>query len=82
MPLEDLLRTLAETPDLPGAACMAHREVFDRCTAKAAKPSSYARAIQVCADCPALPKCRAWVRSLPPRKRPEGVTAGVIRPGR
>jgi WhiB family redox-sensing transcriptional regulator len=79
----DLLRTLTDTPNLPGAACVEHRDIFDACLGKAAgRPLTYTRAIRVCARCPALRECFAWVSSLPASERPYGVTAGIVRSGR
>jgi hypothetical protein len=76
----DLLHIVADTPDLPGAACVEHRDIFDACTGKAAgRPSTYPRAIRVCAHCPVLHRCSEWIASLPPSGRPYGVTAGLIR---
>jgi hypothetical protein len=74
----DLLHTLATTPDLPGAACTSHRDVFDACTDRRAR-FTYRRAIRICAACPVLLQCSAWISSLPPAERPFGVTAGRIR---
>jgi WhiB family redox-sensing transcriptional regulator len=82
MSVAELIATVITTPDLPGAACMEHLDLFDACTSKAAGPYAYASAIEVCCQCPALPPCRRWVTGLPPRKRPVGVTAGIIRAGR
>ena len=40
----------------------------------------YAReqALQLCAACPCLQRCRDWFTSLPKRDRPHGVVAGVL----
>jgi hypothetical protein len=79
----DLLHAIATTPDLPGAACVGHLEIFDACSSRAAgRPGTYARAVRICATCPALTACRAWVLSLPSRERPPGVTAGLVKPWR
>lgn len=82
----DLLHAIvSSTPDLPGAACARpeNRALFDATTGKAAgRPGTYAKAIQVCASCPALLQCRSWIAGLPPLKHPVGVTAGVIRRSR
>jgi hypothetical protein len=79
----DLLHIIATTPNLPGASCTQHLDIFDACTGKAAgRPGTYARAVKVCATCPVLQRCRAWVIGLAPRERPPGVTAGLIRPSR
>ncbi len=78
----ELLSALAATPDLPGAACVREREVFDACLERGAGYRLYPLAIRVCAKCPALAACRAWVSTLPPGKRPYGVTAGLTRRAR
>jgi hypothetical protein len=78
-----LLRELAATPDLPGAACAepTARDVFDAATDKRAR-TAYAKAIRICAGCTQLRACRRWLLSLPPAQRPPGVTAGLIRRSR
>jgi hypothetical protein len=78
--LADLLDAIAAAPDLTGAACRAHPEVFSVTMGKGAgRPGIYERAIHVCTSCPVLTACTAWVESLPPSQRPPGVTAGIIR---
>jgi hypothetical protein len=74
----DLLHTLATTPNLPGAACVSHRDVFDARTDRRAQFTNR-RAIRICAGCPVLLECSAWISSLPLSERPFGVTAGRIR---
>jgi hypothetical protein len=73
----DLLHTLAGTPNLPGAACVTHRDIFDACTHRGAH-RIYRHAIDICAGCPVLAQCSAWITSLPLSQRPFGVTAGRI----
>src|ERR1700740_1975493 len=78
----ELLSALITAPDLPGAACVAERDLSDACLerqAGRAYGSVYARAIRICARCPALAPCAAWVDSLPLNERPFGVTAGRVR---
>ncbi len=74
----DLLRELAATPDLPGAACVAEREVFDACLEKGCS-HAYPLAIRICSGCAALRACSAWIESLPIDERPHGVTAEIVR---
>jgi hypothetical protein len=76
-----LLPTLADTPNLPGAACVDHRELFDACIERGAS-LSYPLAIKVCLGRPALTPCRCWVTSLPVGRRPLGVTGRLVRTGR
>ena len=66
-------------PNLHGAACADHRDLFDACFTRKAGPATYARAVEICAGCPVLTQCAAWVTDLPPRQRPFGVTGGVFR---
>jgi WhiB family redox-sensing transcriptional regulator len=78
--LADLLGAIAAAPNLDGAACREHPEVFTATMGKAAgRPGVYARAIAVCRGCPALAPCTLWVNGLAPSDRPYGVTAGTIR---
>ncbi|HSS24738.1 MAG TPA: hypothetical protein VLL82_10130 [Mycobacterium sp.] len=79
MSVAQLIATVVTTPDLPGAACVDHLDVFDACVDRGAT-FAYDQAIQICASqCPALAACSRWYHSLPDRKRPYGVTAGQIR---
>jgi hypothetical protein len=72
----ELVLTLA--PDLPGAACVAHRDVFDK-TVEPGGARHYAAAIQICTTaCPAFTACKAWIEGLPRSRRPFGVTGGLI----
>ena len=78
--LADLLGAIAAAPNLHGAACREHPEVFTATMGKAAgRPGVYARAIAMCQACPALAACTTWVDSLPASDRPTGVTGGIIR---
>jgi hypothetical protein len=79
----DLLHAFADTPDLSGALCARaeHRAVFDAAMNRGAA-LSYERAKTICAQCPPLTPCKAWVESLPRSKRSLGVTAGKIRSAR
>jgi WhiB family redox-sensing transcriptional regulator len=73
----DLLDALATTPNLRGAACTGHRDLFDAAVAAKGRPGElHTQAIAVCAHCPALQRCEAWITRLPPRQRPHGVIAG------
>jgi hypothetical protein len=76
--LDLLANLLADAPDLPGAACVDQREVFDA-TAAAGANKFYDRAIRICSGCPALPQCRSWASGLRPGKPPFGVVGGLVR---
>ena len=69
-------------PDLPGAACVQRRDVFDEAAMPAAGEYTHHRAIRICDSCPALAACRAWIESLVLTERPVGVTAGLLRRAR
>jgi hypothetical protein len=72
----ELLHILAG-PDLSGAACVAHRDLFDA-TAAPGGDKLYPQAIQICEQCPALDPCRRWLSGLPRSQKPFGVTAGRV----
>jgi hypothetical protein len=72
--LDDLLEALAGAPNLPGAVCVGEHEIFD----ETEDPGIIDLAIRACHHCPALLACRSWYESLPPTKRPPGVTAGQL----
>ncbi|WP_094287663.1 hypothetical protein [Mycobacterium lehmannii] len=77
-PVGDLRRFLASVPALPGAACKGRGPLFDGET-----PADRIRAERLCRDaCPSLGRCRRWVGSLSPSRRPTGVIAGKFREGR
>jgi WhiB family transcriptional regulator, redox-sensing transcriptional regulator len=73
----DLLTELLAGPDLHGASCINHRDLFDA-TANKGAHGVYPRAIKNCAGCPVLAACRAWVVSLPRDQAPRRVVAGLI----
>ncbi|BBY38472.1 hypothetical protein MMAN_26060 [Mycobacterium mantenii] len=77
MALGDLLLAI-HAPELTGAACKGRPEVFDAQPPKTAdRGYLHTRAKWICLrKCPALAQCRAWLESLPPSQRPEGVVAG------
>lgn len=72
----DGLMALAESvPPLPGARCKGRGALFDGETI-----ADRIRAERICTDeCPALGRCRRWVASLSPSRRPSGVVAGRYR---
>lgn len=76
------LHDIAVPPDLPGAACVSRRKVFDAVAMPSASVYAHDRAIRVCESCPVLTACRAWVESVQPMERPAGVTAGLVRRAR
>jgi hypothetical protein len=72
--LAELLDDLAHAiPDLPEAACRGHADLFDVARTDRA---AVAKAKAICASCPALDDCRAWLADQPAALRPCGVVAG------
>jgi hypothetical protein len=64
---------LRDTPKLSGAKCVGQHRIFTEPETDA----DVQDAIDLCLyACPALADCERWYRSLPLRRRPEGVTAG------
>jgi hypothetical protein len=62
-----------QTPRLTGAACRGQAELFD---AANRHDPRIAGARAICASCPVLGACRAWLVGLPVGLRPCGVVAG------
>ncbi|MFL0276992.1 WhiB family transcriptional regulator [Mycobacterium sp. SMC-19] len=69
---------LSGVPRLTGAACRNHTTVFF--AAENELRDGIEAAIRICARCPALAECRTWVEAQPSRRRPTGVTAGLLHP--
>lgn len=79
----ELAAVLGSLPDLRGALCAGRPSLWDERAPEEEDSDTAARyrlAIAECARCPALAACRRWVESLPPSKRPPGVTAGWVNP--
>ncbi|MGO9385763.1 MAG: hypothetical protein ACLP4W_27730 [Mycobacterium sp.] len=72
--LDAILSALRAAPNLEGALCAGQWDLFDQVS----DPAAVEHAIGICHQCPQLDRCRAWVDSLPPVKRPPGVTAGRL----
>ena len=78
----------AEIPALPGAACKARIDLYERTVGEHQMTSRLTKtevddarreALRLCNNrCPALERCRAWLDALPPSRRPAGVVAGVV----
>ncbi len=76
-----LFDALGVIPALPGARCRGRHHLFDeprRDEDEQAVQDRHAQALGLCARCPAARRCREWLDSLPPRKRPRGVVAGTV----
>jgi hypothetical protein len=70
----ELLDELAHgIPNLPGARCAGHAQLFD--VADRQDTQAIAQAKALCASCPALHDCGAWLSSLPRGAKPSGVIA-------
>lgn len=88
---ELLAELAAGIPALRGARCVGSHELFDAAITaerngrpeEAREARDYARraALELCAQCPALDPCRAWLDSLPAPQRPPGVIAGRVHTG-
>lgn len=81
--LDEILAALACAPALPGARCRGRPHLFDG--ADRGEPADvvtqrHALAVELCAGCPSLDPCSAWIDSLPARDRPAGITAGQLHP--
>lgn len=78
----NLFDAIALAPSLPGAKCRGRHRLFDP-PEPGADPAevadAQAAALKLCAACTSLPRCAAWVESLPPTKRPDGVVGGTVR---
>ena len=69
-------------PCLPGAKCRGRHALFD--PPALGEPANVVEArhdlaLGLCEYCPALSRCRDWLASLPPQRRPVGVIAGTVR---
>ncbi|GFG98132.1 hypothetical protein MTIM_40110 [Mycobacterium timonense] len=76
---------LAGIPELPGARCKGAAGLYEATVNERTKPTNRAElerartaALNVCADCPALDACRAWLDQQQPTRRPRGVVAGRV----
>jgi WhiB family transcriptional regulator, redox-sensing transcriptional regulator len=74
-----LAAAITPVPNLKGAACAGRSDLFDPARYHSAdRAHREARALAICARCPALGACRAWFASLPAAQRPFGVIAGRV----
>lgn len=86
MNLAELLDELAVAPRLPGARCAGRHELFDAtiegstngAAGAAEVAAARAEALRLCAGCPELTPCGAWLDSLRPKDQPLGVVAGRL----
>ncbi|MGK2904509.1 MAG: hypothetical protein ACSLE7_16895, partial [Mycobacterium sp.] len=70
---------------LGGARCVNSAELYARTVAEQGQPANRPQvqqartaALRICAGCPALDRCRAWLDRLPINRRPRGVVAGAV----
>lgn len=80
--LDAVLDAVGAAPCLPGAKCRGRHSLYDP-AALGENPDTvaerHALAVELCSYCPSLARCQDWLASLPPRKRPLGVVAGIVR---
>ncbi|WP_396912453.1 WhiB family transcriptional regulator [Mycolicibacterium sp.] len=67
---------LRNMPAMRDAACVRHRELFDKAAAFA-NPAAVAACARICAECPMLSRCRDWARS---QRGLDGVFGGELYP--
>ncbi len=77
----DLAAAISAAPAFPGARCRGRPHLFD--PGEAQEPvdivvQRQAQALELCARCPSLGRCRDWLDSLPRSKKPRGVVAGLV----
>ena len=72
--LDQLTRSV---PRLPGAACRRDPHLFDLTDRD---DPAVERAKSICESCPALNRCRRWLRGTPPALRPSGAVGGRFIP--
>lgn len=73
--LDRLLAAIGAAPDLERGLCAWQWDLFDNTE----DPAAVEQAVELCRQCPALNRCSDWLAGLPPRRRPIGVIAGVVR---
>ena len=75
----DLAAILSASTNLRDGACVGDWATFDP-KGESESPEDagrrHNRAITICATCPVLAECKAWLAGLPKRQRPSGVIAG------
>jgi WhiB family redox-sensing transcriptional regulator len=77
----NLLDFIGLAPALPGAKCRGRHSTFDEAAPDEAPETvaqRHAQALSSCSRCPSLERCRDWINSVKPSKRPEGVCAGQV----
>jgi WhiB family redox-sensing transcriptional regulator len=86
---EHMAALIGAIPDLQGARCVNHVELFDNAIArrrdaagklapKSEVDAARSAALRVCESCPALARCEAWLEGVRPYRRPRGVVAGQV----
>lgn len=84
---DSLRPLLAGIPDLRGAPCKGRSNLYERTIGehrmtgrltKAELENARSEALRICASCPALDPCRAYLGALPAARRPRGVVAGLV----
>lgn len=88
MPDWNTMRALLEgIPALPGARCKGRSDLYERTIGEHRMTGQITQtelddarsaALRLCAACPALDPCRAFLDALPGAHRPRGVVAGLV----
>ncbi|OBI46980.1 WhiB family transcriptional regulator [Mycobacterium colombiense] len=73
---DDMVSEIGDVPQLDGAACKGQPAIFD--LDRDSEPTAIEAAQAVCNSCPALIRCRAWLRETSKHRRPSGVVAGRL----
>jgi hypothetical protein len=74
--LAGILEAIAGAPALDRGLCIGQWDLFDNTE----DPAAVDQAIELCGQCSVRTRCAEYVASLPPRRRPVGVVAGIVRP--
>jgi WhiB family redox-sensing transcriptional regulator len=75
MNIDSVFAALLDIPNLRGAICRGHDELFDDYS----DPVTVEWCLDSCKRCPALTPCKEWLNDLPVNLRPHGVIAGRVR---
>ncbi|BCP02035.1 hypothetical protein MINTM018_48040 [Mycobacterium intracellulare] len=83
---EHMTELVGEIPDLRGARCKGMAQLYEQTIAtnrdggptREETDAARETALRICAACPSLAPCRAYIAALPKSRRPLGVVAGQV----